>query len=162
MNSWKIKSWWEAYSPEAIKTTEKVFKKAIEEIKQEEINIGKLNQLNKVENDLSKAKRARFESVTSLVTRVGMIAMFFGGCVSAVAGLVFAQDQTVANILQIAGMGSAVLGLTTPLNLHFFDTFIMEKDASEEVEISRQATKSIKELKEMKKTLKNDLEMKNV
>lgn len=162
MEAWKVNKWWEEYSPEAIKRTEEIFKKSIEEIKKDNIEQQKRSKLESIDKEIKQEKTDFRTHLTSLVTRVGCAAMFVGGMVSAVCGLALAQDPTIANILQGAGLGALLTGFITPIGLDMTNSQIMKDSLGDDITLSMQARKNIKELKNLKNMIKQDLETSNV
>ncbi len=161
MEKWEIKRWWEEASPEEIKKIEETFQKPLAEIIKEEIAKQKSEKLGVIEEELKEEKGEKRARTMSVVTKTGLTIIGLGGAVATAGIIAKSPDKSVGYPLVTLAFGSTMASLIAPVLLD--GTKLFSNDTIlEDVQLGLEARKNIKELKELQKTLRKDLEEQNV
>lgn len=174
MEKWKINAWWEKKSPEAIKEVEARYGKPIDEIIKEETQRQNQSILNEIPKQIKKEKKDIQSYNISLVSGLGWLTLMMGGMVAATTGWMYGdfpqhidalrdpalvnalKNPNVINAMQAGGLASTFVGL-----LGACAGIGLGNGWKYEGECAREARANIRELKQLQKKLKKEVELAN-
>lgn len=174
MENWKINAWWEKKSPEVIEEIEKRYGKPIEEIIKEETLSQKQRKLDKIPKEIKEEKKDARGFTKSLLSGIGWGTLLLGGIAASTLSWMVGdypemldqlrnpaiaealKNTNVLNTVQMSSFAVSIAGLIgTTFGIGLGEGWDYEG------QVAREARENIKELKQLQKKLKKEVELAN-